>query len=257
MLKEKAVAKQLVTFHWSRARRGAHIWRMNGQHSSNMLCDLNGEFPDGLFVHLDDYEVDEMSGLALLFRQFDDRKSGRTVGDVAGAYQGLVPELHGVAKDTAKLGIEGVAWYSREVEGIGMPPGDAVYDLLQRPVYHGFLCWLGGLFDVKTPEMRRLPVVAAIYGTWIKSESAAKEFWHQVARGGIEFEEEAPSTVLDAWLKRVKELSTADRAKAGLLGLKPADFFNGCIWAWNAYRAEKPIKEVRHDTRKGLTLIAD
>src|SRR5215469_842274 len=111
MLKEKAVAKQLVTFHWSRARRGAHIWRMNGQHSSNMLCDLNGEFPDGLFVHLDDYEVDEMSGLALLFRQFDDRKSGRTVGDVAGAYQGLVPELAGVPRDIAKLGIEGIAWF--------------------------------------------------------------------------------------------------------------------------------------------------
>ena len=40
-------------------------------------------------MHLDEYEAQTPDDLALLFRQFDDRKSGRSSGDVAGAYQGL------------------------------------------------------------------------------------------------------------------------------------------------------------------------
>src|SRR5436309_15077267 len=48
---------------------------MNGQHSSTMLSGLNGNFPKDLKVHLDTYEVDTPEALAILFRQFDDRKS--------------------------------------------------------------------------------------------------------------------------------------------------------------------------------------
>src|SRR6187200_1850654 len=88
-LRMKAEAGQLVTFHWSLAKLGDKKLRMNGQHSSNMLCDLNGHFPKGLKVHIDEYEVPNKPSLALLFRQFDDRKSNRSPSDVASAYQGL------------------------------------------------------------------------------------------------------------------------------------------------------------------------
>ena len=46
-----------------------------------------------------------------------------------------------------------------------------------------------------------MPIVAAIYATFIANEDAARAFWDQVARGGLEYEENAPSTVLDNWLK--------------------------------------------------------
>jgi hypothetical protein len=110
-LREKAEAGQLVTFNWSTARLGGRTLRMNGQHSSKMLCELNGNFPKGLKVHLDTYEVDSSEDLAILFRQFDDRKSGRTPGDVSGAYQGLYNDLHDVPRASAKLAAESVAWY--------------------------------------------------------------------------------------------------------------------------------------------------
>ena len=57
-LREKAQAGQLVTFNWSTAQLSGRTLRMNGQHSSKMLCDLNGNFPEGVEVHLDTYEVD-------------------------------------------------------------------------------------------------------------------------------------------------------------------------------------------------------
>ena len=80
-LTTKAEAGQLVTFHWSVAKLGDKRLRMNGQHSSNMLCGLNGDFPKGLKVHIDEYEVPNKTSLALLFRQFDDRKSNRSPTD--------------------------------------------------------------------------------------------------------------------------------------------------------------------------------
>src|SRR5215472_13998382 len=104
-LKMKAEAGQLVTFHWSVARLGEKRLRMNGQHSSNMLCGLNGQFPKDLKVHIDEYEVPNKASLALLFRQFDDRKSNRSPSDVAGAYQGLYEELRDVPRGPAKMAV--------------------------------------------------------------------------------------------------------------------------------------------------------
>jgi hypothetical protein len=106
-LKTKAEAGQLVTFHWSVAKLGDKRLRMNGQHSSNMLCGLNGHFPKGLKVHIDEYEVPNKASLALLFRQFDDRKSNRSPSDVASAYQGLYDGLHDVPKGAGENGRRG------------------------------------------------------------------------------------------------------------------------------------------------------
>jgi hypothetical protein len=68
-LREKAEAGQLVTFNWSTAKLGGRKLRMNGMHSSTMLCGLNGNFPKNLKVHLDTYEVDSPEALAILFRR--------------------------------------------------------------------------------------------------------------------------------------------------------------------------------------------
>ncbi len=215
---------------------------MNGQHSSTLLAGMNGEFPDGLYAHIDEYAVDGHGGLAELFRQFDDRKSGRSSSDVAGAYQGLVPELSPVPKQIAKLGIEAVNWWKRAVAGEPAHSGDDIYEMFNQPALRPFLLWLGELFSIKTPELRRAQFVAAMYATFVANEAEAKKFWDQVARGGVEFEDNAPSTILDNWLKAIKEGEIDD--------LKPAEFYQGCIYAWNAYRDGKPIKDVRHDTRK-------
>jgi len=245
-LKEKAEAGHLVNFNWATAKIGNKRVRINGQHSSTMLVDLNGAFPENLKVHLDEYEVQDADGLALLFRQFDDRKSGRSTGDVAGAYQGLYAPLHGVPKPTAKLGIDGVAWWKRHVEGLPVPSGDDVYTLFAEGGLHPFLLWLGEIFTIKTPELRRPPIVAAMYATFIASETNAKTYWAEVARGGVEYEDGHPTTVLDAWLKSFKEEKNPN------VQMKPANYYQGCIYAWNAYREEKALTAIKHDVKKGL-----
>lgn len=243
MLRKKAEEGVLITFHWAKAKMGGQWLRVNGQHSSNVLAEMNGEFPAGLKVHIDEYEVDGAAGLALLFRQFDERKSGRSASDVAGAYQNLQPALRDVAKPIGKIGVEAVAWYRRSVEGLPAPFGDEQYDLFNQSPLHLYLQWLHSVFSIKTPELKRVPVIAAMYATFIRNEGEARKFWDSVARGGVEYEDNAPASVLDAWLKAAKEDTLKD-------DLKPGQYYQGCIYAYNAYREGKTIKDIKADTRK-------
>lgn len=248
-LRQKADEGLLVTFHWATARMpDGRVFRVNGQHSSAMLCDLNGAFPDGAHAHIDEYEVSSPEGLAQLFRQFDDRKSSRSSSDVAAAYQGLEQELADTAKPIAKIGVEAVAWFRRYVEGVSAPVGDEQYSLFHESTLHRYLKWLNDVFSIKTPELKRVPVVAAMHGTFEKNETESRAFWMMVARGGKEYDDNHPATVLDTWLKSSKE----ERAD-----LKPGEFYRGCVYAWNAYREEKSIRDIRYDMGKAARPISD
>jgi hypothetical protein len=250
MLRTKAEEGRLIAFNWAVAKLGDKTYRMNGQHSSAVLSELNGQFPQGLKVHLDTYQVDNRENLASLFRQFDARKSGRTPTDVAGAYQGLHEELAGVAKPSAKLAAEGAAWYDKYVMGLPAPTGDDVYMLFAREKLYPFFQWVGEIFSIKTPELRRVPVVGAMYGAFDKNEAEARKFWMEVSRGGVEFEDSHPATVLDSFLKSVVE----EKRK---FDLKPANFYQASAYAWNAFREGKTITSIKFDTRKGLYQIAE
>jgi hypothetical protein len=241
MLREKAAAGQLITFNWATAKIGDKEYRVNGQHSSLVLAELNGQFPQGLKAHLDTYQVDDPDGLALLFRQFDNRKSGRTPTDVSGAYQGLYPELRDIPRGAAKLAVEGAAWYEKKVEGLPAPSGDDVYTLFGKRGLHSFIKFVG--------ELRRPTIVAAMYGCFDKNEADARKFWMEVSRGGVEYEDNHPTTVLDTFLKSVFE-------EKNKWDLNPANLYQASIYAWNAYRENKTITSVKYDTRKGLYTVA-
>jgi hypothetical protein len=236
-LSERAAAGQFVAPTWATVKLGEEVMRMNGQHSSNALCGLNGSFPQNLKVHIDHYEVGNRDDVGMLFRQFDPPKSARSMADVSGAYQGLHEDLHKLPKAVAKLGIDGVVYYRRHLEGIWVQSADAAYELFGEPGLHPFLLWLGEVISIKTPELRLTPVVAGMYATFIASESNARTFWADVARGGDEYKDDAPTTVLDGWLKKLKETKHRD--------LKPGQIYQGCIFCWNAYRDGKAITSVK------------
>jgi hypothetical protein len=230
---------------WASVWLGGSQLRMNGQHSSTMLMKLPDPFPTGLTAHLDEYEAEAPEDMVALFRQFDARPSARTASDIAGAYQFTYPELHDIPRESAKRGIEGIAWYLRVIEGIPTGSGDDRYQLFRQPVHYDFLHWLGQLLDIKTPEFKRMEVIAAMYATDVANQPVARAFWEEVARGGRPYEDTHPTTVLDKWLKACKDGTCEDTMKASY-------HYQGCIYAWNAFREGKIIKEVRFNTSKGL-----
>lgn len=252
-LKEKAKGGLLVSFNWATAQLGNRTLRMNGRHSSTMLVELNGEFPTNAVAHIDSYQVADENGLALLFRQFDDRKSGRTPTDVSGAYQGLYEPLRGISKKHAKRGVEAVAWWRRSVEKSPAPSNDDVYSLMGETGLHEFLRWLPTIFNVKTQEMEVVAVVAAMYATYNASTTGAHEFWSSVARNGVLYDDTAPATILDEWLKKLKAKEPVDVALHGKVGA--GHYYQGCIYAWNAYRKNLSLNGIRYDTSKGYFKI--
>jgi hypothetical protein len=247
-LRAKALGGQLVNFQWSIAQCGNQLFRMNGQHSSKMLCDLDGNFPEGLFVHVDTYKVENDEELALLFRQFDDRKSGRSPADVSGAYQMLIPVLKAVPRLSAKIAIEGVNWWRRSIEGLPAKQGDDIYSTYADTTLHPFIIWMGELLTSKTNELKRIPVMAAAYATFITNERAAREFWKLVARGDDDYEEHSPAKTLDDWLRELADSAELRRK----IAVKPGNFWQGCIYGWNAHRGGKQISKINFDTQKGF-----
>jgi hypothetical protein len=98
LLREKVEAGQAITFNWAIAKVDDKEYRVNGNHSSTTLSDFEGQFPEGLKVHIDTYKVDSPAGLGQLFQQIDWRRGARSRTDVSGAYQGLYTDLADVPR---------------------------------------------------------------------------------------------------------------------------------------------------------------
>lgn len=239
-LKGRAEEGLLVPFQWSKARVNGEWMRMNGQHSSEMLCALPDEiFPTSLVVHLDQYSVDNFSGLATLFQQFDARKSSRSSTDVAGAYKGLHQELNPVPLGIAKLGIDGVDYFWKSVQGIPTKAGDLKYEIFAKQQVWPFLLWLPEIFTIKTPELKRKEIVAAMFATYEANAAAAMEFWKAVQAGGDDTIENHPTLTLDSYYVRAKE--ETDRKKRP----KPHELYQSAILAWNAYREGRTLASIK------------
>jgi hypothetical protein len=224
--------------------------RINAQHSSTVLAAMNGNMPEGLMATVSEYALNDMEDAALLFRQYDDRVSSRKEADISGVYQGLYDPIKNVDRRVAQLAIQGIVWYNKMVVGLPTLDGDDIYTMFREARYHTFIVWLGNLIDIKQPELKKVAVVAAIFGTFDTNSQEAKLFWENVARGGDPDDQSNPATVLDEWLQ-----SVAKKIDKATLNLKPAEFYQGCVMAWNAQRHNRGIKEIRHDTRKGLNPI--
>jgi len=251
-LRGKAERGLLVPFQWSAARYKGKLYRMNGQHSGGMLTGLEPVLfpPDGKVIY-SEYEVDTPEDMALLFRQFDDRISSRSPADVSGAYQGIYEDLNEVNRGIAKMGVEGATWYRKFIERVPVKVGDDRYAIFSEAEIRKFVIWLSTVMSIKTPELEKTQIVAAIYGTYITNQGAAEGFWHEVARGGDDFNDRAPSTLLDTWLKAIKD------DKEDEYDVKGAEYYQGCAFAWNAFRQARQISTIKCDTSKGLHDLAE
>jgi hypothetical protein len=233
--------------NWVTGEVDGITYRANGQHSSLMLNGLDGEFPTDLLVHRDHFHCDGLPGLVMLFRQYDPRQSSRTPGDVAGAYQGIQPDLMVVPRWLAKLGIEGVVWYNKQVAGRDVPVGDDIYDVFGDPNIHPFLLWLATVFAGRVNGMMEAPQFAALYATHKANAEAADAFWSELVQGGREFQAEHPTTILYDWLVRLYEKE---------FKVKKAQKYQGCVYAWNAYReGRESIRDIRCDIRRNLSRV--
>ena len=123
-------------------------------------------------------------------------------------------------------------------------------DFLARPLKSCFGRMANTDVEIRGKRIPKGAVVAAMLASYEANEQAARAFWPEVAQGGILDQESAPSSRLDDWLRRAKETNLGDT-------LKPAHYFQGCVFAWNAQREGKTLKDIRFDVRKGFYHVED
>jgi hypothetical protein len=247
-LRESILSGRAIPFQWSKAKvnGSTDVIRINGHHSSHVLNEMNGEFPEGLIAHIDTYEVDTIEHLPVLFKQFDSRHSARSLGDISGAYQSVVPALAGLSKGAARKAIEAVSWFERKIVGTPVPSGDDVYDLFFQAAYHPFINMACSIVSIKTPEFNT-QVLAAMFGTHETSPTESESFWKAVALQGDGNAEDHPATVLDTWLLDAREAEQ-----------KPSqmEVYRACVIAWNRYRNHQSLDRIgKFDPKKGAPEI--
>ena len=87
---------------------------------------------------------------------------------------------------------------AQDVEGVPVPKGDSLYELFAEERLHSYIRWVGDIINAKTPELRKVPALAAMYASFDTNEEAARAFWRDVAKGGVEFDERHPPPCLTA-----------------------------------------------------------
>jgi hypothetical protein len=254
-LKQRVADGKAVTFMWAVAdlpSGGAFTrLRVNGQHSSWALAELLKEdaLPDNLAIHMDTYSVSDEAGAVQLFRQFDARKSARSKEDISGAYQCFQEDLRGCSRSVLKVAVEGITWYRREVQEAPVKSGDDVYQLFDEKRLHPFFQMVDAVLkDGKSNELKRVPVMAIAYGTWLDDGKAAAEFWRLVALGSKRTEEDAASD-LDNELIRIRD----EKEKVGA-----RDLYAKCAKAWDAYNNGIRVTNFKVNTKKkGLPVVGN
>lgn len=242
-LRDRVKTGLAVSFHWAVADVAidgkSQRMRMNGQHSSWALAELlkGNELPDDLAIHLDTYSADGKDAAIQLFRQFDARKSARSKEDISGAYQMFHENIKHCNRTVAKLAVEGVNWYRREVDKAPGKSGDEIYDLFNEERLHPFVILMDEVITLKCPELKRCPVLAAAFGTWWEDAKASAEFWRSVAQGNGD---DAASD-LDTELLRIKEEKEKTTAR---------DLYAKCAKAWLAHQDGNRVTNFKVNTKK-------
>ncbi len=251
-IKDRVTKGLAVSFNWAVGDmpiNGKPVrLRFNGNHSSWGLAELLAEdaLPSGLAIHLDTYMVPDRDAAVLLFRQFDSRKSSRTKEDVSGAYQCFHEDIRKCKRGAAKLAIEGVAWYRRDIQGFAVSSGDELFELFNETRLHPFVQVVDSILDSKCGELRRVPVVAAMYGTWLDDAKRAADFWRLTALGTKRNVSDAAAD-LDEELARIKD--DKEKVKAG-------ELYEKCRKAWIAFGDGSRVSNFKVNIKKGLQPIA-
>jgi hypothetical protein len=254
-LKQRIVRGEAITFFWAVAEVARDTsfvsLRVNGQHSSFALGELLQEdaLPDDVAIHLDTYAASNGDGAVMLFRQFDARKSARSKEDISGAYQCLHEALAKCNRNILKAAADGVTWYRRVVEEAAIRSGDDVYTIFNETRLHPFFLLADRVLgDGKSNELKPMPVLATMYGTWLMDAKVAEEFWPLVAMGQNRNAADAAAD-LDAELIRIRDEQEKVSAR---------DRYAKCVKAWHAFNDDIRVSNFKVNTKKkGLPRLGE
>jgi hypothetical protein len=211
---------------WAVATMDGVVYRMNGQHSSNMLSDAfqEGAFPRGLNVMYRRFRVESEVELAALFDLFDNRNSTRKPIEILTAHKASEPSLRECNNRDLGIIAGGIAYAKCNTSG-QLDPADRAR-LIHS--HQAFILWACQFEGVR--HLMKVGPMAAMHTTWNIDVSRANQFWQHVAHE-THHDPDNASRVLARFLRDTiipRGARTAMRWDTRSLMVK-------CIHGWNAY----------------------
>jgi hypothetical protein len=238
------LAGQFRPIEWSKAYcvETGGTYRVNGKHTSTLLSTIE-KIPEGLFITISEYRCETLADVAALYSTFDSAMGARKVSDINAAFAGTLPSLAEVPLRTVSAVVGGIAYFSHQDSYTTLTATERAEALLDNEEFCLFAHSLIGPSiqhqgDGAKPAIGRLPVVAAIYGSYCKSPDDALAFWKAV-------KEETGTSPTCPDRKLAKFLISGGSARNG--GMRgpsryratTREIFVKCIHAWNAWRRKE------------------
>lgn len=219
------------------------VYRVNGKHTSTLLSGLK-ELPE-FFAVIEEYECDYLNDVAKLYATFDSNVQSRNARDIYLSFAATVPEIKECSPKVITAAVCGLSYHKNGSDAYGKTqPAERAELLLDYPE---FVLWLNALLTggmsnaesgkvtsghIKNLPLYRLPVVAAMVGTWSKAKGPATEFWTQVR-------DETAASPADPTRKLSRYLLTSG-LKGGINGRARVagnrEVYCKSLRAWNAWR---------------------
>lgn len=229
-LDTKLQNKQFFTPTWAVALLNDKWYRVDGGHSSAMLCNANGHFPSDKQVLLRRFECASLEDLTDLYNQFDNSKSRRTLADKAKASA----SIHGNIKDIR------ATWITKAIAGIVFYLSDGSIQKLdedERIAYiHSdadFIEWAH--VYVKTKHMGSPGAIAAMYRGHSADPNLTTEFWDMV-KDESHPNPDHPTRLLSRYLQECHFKGNNRRVVANSHFYSPRARYCKSIHAWNAWQ---------------------
>lgn len=215
-------------------------YRVNGKHTSNLFSEYE-ELPQSLHVTVEHYHCDTMDDVARLYATFDSRSQVRTTNDINRAFAAIDDDLSQIPTKIINLCVTAISFYKHSDAYSKVPAAERAECLLED-ANKAFVLWvhdmLGNSANDATRLVWRSPVVSAMYATYLKSKSGAREFWLAV-RDGTGHSHKSPDRVLNRFLlSRSVNNGAGASHKSGVSLCVPREMFVKCLHAWNAWRRD-------------------
>jgi hypothetical protein len=224
---------------WARAfcKETGETYRVNGKHTSTLFAD--GKMLDGIYVTIEDYVCDTLEDVAKLYATFDSATQSRTTTDINRSFAAVIPELAHIDGRSLSLIVSALSFSPTgdgQVRGTPAERAEALFDNVELSLWlHQYVVRSG---SARFNPLARVPVVAAMIGSYHRSKSAAKEFWDAV-RDETGARPDLPDRKLAKFLATTVS-HTANSDKSSRFRIKAREYFIRCLKAWNAWRKGEP-----------------
>lgn len=236
-----------LDFNWAVAILDGVEYRVNGQHTSTIFA--TGKYPilPGLSVVLATYICSSRIEITNLWGHLDSRDSSRTRGEVVAAYAQTDAQLAKVPKSIVGLVASGIsmAQHTAQLNSTPKLTSEEIGDLVLSNGEFILFCWSLSRNIEGQRKIRRAPVYAAMYSTYLVDPEACQLFWTAV-RDGTGYPRRDPDRVLHNYLGETKVVSSSKKA---YMSESREIFYSKCIHAWNAWRTNRELTVLKHGGR--------